>query len=259
MLEWDIDPDEYLKQAQREAIVLAFFTAVLIFIFLYYGSNIELWQKVLISLVVLGISYYFWFMISVKKVDAYLTKLKNEIEYELGFLLKHLVISLKAGIPLFDALVHVSKGYGKASEEFAKIVQKTSLGEPLTIVLKERAEKTPSLNLRRVLLQISNAVVSGADIAKILEDLEKQITKEKVNEFKRYGYSLNPLIMIYMIAGIVFPTLAIAFLIIILTFTGKGSQFGPIHLGLLLLLVGIIQFLFSEYVIRARPRYSLFE
>ncbi len=259
MAEWDISPEEYVSNAKKEAVVMAFFTTLLVALFLYYGSNLPLIQQAIVDLLILLISWYVWYLVALKKVDAYLTKIKNDIEYELGFLLKHLVISLKAGMPLYDALVNVSKGYGRASQEIAKVVERTTLGEPLTVALKDRAEKTPSLNMRRVLLQISNAVVSGADIAKILEDLEKQITKEKVNEYKRYGYSLNPLIMLYMIAGIVFPTLAIAFLIIILTFTGKGSQFGPVHLGLMLVLVALIQLIFAEYVIRTRPRYSLFE
>ncbi|EQD39605.1 type II secretion system protein, partial [mine drainage metagenome] len=53
------------------------------------------------------------------------------IERDIIFAARDLIISLRSGMPLFNALTSVSTGYGEASKEFAKVVQKVQLGTPL--------------------------------------------------------------------------------------------------------------------------------
>ncbi|MEM0455913.1 MAG: hypothetical protein QXI75_01260, partial [Candidatus Anstonellales archaeon] len=77
--------------------------------------------------------------------------------------------------------------------------------------------------------------------------------------YRRFGYRLNPLMLMYMLIAIIIPTLMLPIMIIILSFTGRASDLNVIHLVLLLMVVGMVQYLFYKYISFSKPRYSLFE
>ena len=97
--------------------------------------------------------------------DAMITKRQKSIDYDIVFAGRHLVIALKSGMPLFDSMVGLRRGYGEVSKEFDKIVENVTLGTPLSQALREVAQFNPSRHFVRVLMQISNALSSGADVA----------------------------------------------------------------------------------------------
>ena len=183
-------------------------------------------------------------------------KKKREIESELIFAARHIIISLRSGMTLFDSIVGVSYDYGETSKVFKKVVDKVLLGVPMTQALKEVAEKCPSRAMNRVLLQINNSLVSGANIADSLEVIVEQIAKEQVLELKAYGQKLNPLILFYLIFGIVFPPLFIAFLVTLVSvISGSKIALGGAFLWIFMVIIGIIHFLFFAAVEGSRPKY----
>ncbi len=201
--------------------------------------------------------YIFSFFYYLNYPDVLMLKMRKEIDYEIVFATRHLLIALRSGMPLFDAVVGVSRGYGAVSKEFRKIADDVTLGKPLSQSLREVADTSPSSALKRILLQIANALSSGSDVAESLEGVLNQIAKEQVIALKEYGQKLNPLVMFYMIFGIIFPSLGIAFAIILFSFIGGGLQIPAAYLFLVVLAVGLLQFLFLAMAESSRPKYSV--
>ena len=50
-------------------------------------------------------------------------------------------------MPLFNAITSVSSGYGDASKEFAKIVEKVQLGTPLEDAMDQTVSESKSVHL----------------------------------------------------------------------------------------------------------------
>ncbi|MFA6328126.1 MAG: type II secretion system F family protein [Candidatus Micrarchaeia archaeon] len=182
----------------------------------------------------------------------------KRIDQELVFAGRHMLIELQSGVPLFDAMLGISRDYGPVSEEFNKIVEKVTLGVPLGAALHEVAENNPSPYFNRLVLQLANSLASGADVAVTLESSLDQISKEQVLELKAYGQKLNPLVMFFMIFGIIMPSLGVAFMIMLVSFIGgTGISFGPTALFGILACIGIIQFIFLSVVESSRPKFDI--
>jgi flagellar protein FlaJ len=181
----------------------------------------------------------------------------KRMEQELVFAGRHMLIELKSGVPLFDAMLGISRDYGEISVEFNKIVEKVTLGVPLGVALHDVAESNPSQYFKRVILQMANSLASGADVAAALEAALDQISREQAIELKAYGQKLNPIVMFFMIFGIILPSLGIAFLIILVSFLGSSVSFGPTALFGVLLAIGLVQFIFLTMVENSRPKFDI--
>jgi pilus assembly protein TadC len=154
--------------------------------------------------------------------------------------------------------VGVTRDYGEISKEFNKIVEKITLGVPSTVALHEVADQSPSTYLRRVLLQIANSVTSGSDVADSLESVLDQVSKEQIIMLKEYGQKLNPLVMFYMLFGVIIPSLGVAFMIIVFSVIGAG--FESMGLALMIGVLGaviVLQFLFLTVAENSRPSFDL--
>ncbi|MFA6489482.1 MAG: type II secretion system F family protein [Candidatus Micrarchaeia archaeon] len=193
----------------------------------------------------------------------YLPKVKStmrakRMEQELVFAGRHMLIELKAGVPLFDAMLGISRDYGEISAEMNKVVEKVTLGVPMGVALHEVADSNPSQYFSRVILQMANSLASGSDVALALEASLDQISKEQVIALKAYGQKLNPLVMFFMIFGIIMPSLGVAFIIILASFLGSSSvTFGSSALFGIMIAVGLIQFIFLTMVESSRPKFDI--
>ncbi|MBI5355257.1 MAG: type II secretion system F family protein [Candidatus Aenigmarchaeota archaeon] len=166
------------------------------------------------------------------KVQA--KKRLNDLEANLLYALRHLLIQVRSGVPLFESMVSITSGYGQISVEFKKIVSEINAGVPETMALDEAAKRNPSLYFRRSLWQIVNA-----------------IAREQINRIKRYGQELNPWTMLYMIIAVIAPTLGITFIIIMTSFAGikVPKLIFPFILGG----IGMFQFFFMGFIRSRRP------
>ena len=182
----------------------------------------------------------------------------RHIDQELVFAGRHLLIELRSGVMLYDAMLGITRDYGDVSKEFNKIVEKVTLGVPMTIAMHEVADQCPSSYFRRVLLQMANSLTSGSDVTDSLELVLNQVGQEQIIELKAYGQKLNPLVMFYMIFGVIMPSLGVAFLIILLSFVGTGlSGYGVGIMAAIFAFVTIVQFMFLTVVENSRPSFDL--
>ncbi|MFA4982977.1 MAG: type II secretion system F family protein [Candidatus Micrarchaeia archaeon] len=203
--------------------------------------------------------YFLAFLYAMQYPNVKASMRARGMEQELVFAGRHMLIELKSGVPLFDAMLGISRDYGEISLEFNKVVEKVTLGVPLGVALHEVADNNPSQYFRRVVLQMANSLASGSDVSLSLEASLDQISKEQAISLKAYGQKLNPLVMFFMIFGIILPSLGVAFIVILTSFLGgAGVSFGSSALFGVLVAIGLVQFVFLSMVENSRPRFDIY-
>jgi len=244
-----------IKIKDREYLSIAIFTAMFWFLFLF-GIFLPLGILQLLSLSIglllsLTISVLS-FLYVVLYPGLLISKRKRGVEKNLLFALRHLLIQVRSGVPLFDGMVSVSKGdYGLVSKEFEESVKNISTGTPEIEAINEMALKNPSLHFRRILWQLANSMKAGADIGDSLSALVENLSNEQRVEIRSYGSQLNPLALMYMMFTVVIPSLGITFLFIISSFSGLTI---PIEFFYLILFVlALFQFMFIGLIKSRRP------
>ena len=173
-----------------------------------------------IGLIAVPALFMFSFYSSLYMPKVKSTKHANEIERELPYALRHLLIEVKSGIPLYNGLVAISEKYGAASEEIRGMVREINAGKSEIEAIEESIFKNPSYNFRRAFWQILNSLKTGTDVETSLESTVDDIIKQQLIAIKKYGQELNPMTLMYMMVAIILPSLGITFLIVLSTFSG---------------------------------------
>jgi len=165
--------------------------------------------------------------------------------------LQHILVQIKSGVPLFNALLGVSKGYGKVSNEFEKVIKEINSGKSELEALEEASKRNPSIHFRRAILQITNAMKSGSDITRALEAVLVTITADQVIAIRKYAQELNPYTMMYMLIAVIMPTLGITFLIIMSSFS--GIVIPKIIFPFIIVVLSIFQYFYMGVIKTKRP------
>ena len=180
----------------------------------------------------------------------------KNIERDILFAARDLIISLRSGMPLFNAITLISKGYGDASAEFEKVVDKVQLGSPLEEAIDETVAQSKSPSFRRIMLQASVSIKAGADVVSALQSVIDQLSQERVIELRAYGQKLNAIAMFYMLFGVIMPSMGIAVVTILTTFIALFSVDTTI---LSAVIIGIIflQIVFLKLITASRPVFAM--
>ncbi len=165
--------------------------------------------------------------------------------------LRQLLIELRSGVPLFQAMSSVGDGYGEVSVEFRRMVREMNGGVSQNDALADAARRISSFRFRRVLWQVNNALKVGSDLGNALDSMLNELTQERIDDIRRYGQELNPWVMLYMIAAVVIPSLGITMLIIILSFL--NIPIPKIVFPAILIVLLMFQVFFMSFVKSRRP------
>ena len=246
----DKTPEEYLKERFVSATVLAVGFGVGIF-FLALAFEWNLFGVLAVFL----LAWYFLFQVIKRQVDIVIRKRAKEIDKEVLFAGRFLLVKLNAGTPLINAIVEASKSYGVASIYFQEIVRDIELGTPLEQAMEKASRYSPSENFRRIIFQISNALKIGVDVTQFLESTLDGIAEEQLIEIKRYGKKLSGLTMFYMLLAIVVPSLGITLFITVVSFLNITLTLGLFMVILLFLI--FVEFLFISIFKSSRPNVNI--
>tara|TARA_Y100000034_G_C6891201_1_gene410010 strand:+ start:568 stop:1380 length:813 start_codon:yes stop_codon:yes gene_type:complete len=242
-------PEEYIKNTIILTSIATFGILIaLIFILLKLEKNL--------FILFLIIPLYFillLFFLHTPKVKA--KKKLNDIDSEVVYAGRYVLVELSAGVPLFDALVNVSQAYPKIGGHIQEIIKKVEVGKPLDTAINEIIEVTPSANFRKMMWQIMNSLRTGADVSVALESIIEQISQEQIIEFKAYERKLNPLVMFYLMMAVIFPSLGITMMSLLSTFLGFQLGLGSL-VGIAIFLT-FIQFMFLNSIRNSRPGFAL--
>lgn len=258
----DDNPVEFIEKVLYSTILISIGLIIVCYIFLFDSIMLNLKLntalfvlEVVGPIVVVPLVIFGYLMLY---PEAAILRRQKEMDYEIVFAGRHIVIALQSGMPLFDTFVGASSGYGAVSREFSKIVDQVVLGVPLTQAIREVVQYNPSKYFTRMLMQVANAVSSGADVGSSLESVLDQISKEQMISLKEYSQKLTPMVMFYMVFGIIVPSLGIVLATVIFSAI-SGGKFG-FSSGILVIvffLIAVIQFLFLGFIESSRPKYLI--
>ena len=209
--------------------------------------------------ITLMLSFVLWFAVYQVSFNRFLMypaqrpkAMGKLVERDVIFAARDIVVGMRSGMPLFNAIASVSTGYGETSKEFARIVELVQLGMPMEQAMDEVSSRSEAPTFKRLMLQASVSIKAGVDVTATLQDVVDEAMQERIIDIRRYGQKLNALAMFYMLFGVIFPSMGVAVLTIMSTFI---SVFPVTYVILLLVLVfiGFIQIVLLNLMRRARP------
>jgi flagellar protein FlaJ len=190
-----------------------------------------------------------------KMPDLLIIKKEKEINKEIVFAGRFLIIELESGIALYNAIENVIKSYTIVGKYFREIIDDIDIGTPIEDALNRAIEYTPSSDFRKMLWQMLNSIKTGSDITESLKGVIDQITKRQIIEIKKYGKKLNPLAMFYMMIAVIIPSIGTTMMIVLSTFISIDISLSV--LIILALALGFVQFMFVSIVRTSRPAVNL--
>lgn len=242
-------PDEYIKKVFILDSIVTIALGISLTLFLLKAEKSLLFLFILIPLFLI----LFYVFIHSPKIKA--KKRVTDIDSEIVYAGRFLLVELSAGVPLFNALINVSQAYPKIGEHIQDIIKRVEVGTPLDTAITEVIELTPSPNFRKLMWQIMNSLRTGADVSVALESIVEQISQEQVIEFKTYEKRLNPMVMFYLMIAVILPSLGITMMSLLSTFLGIQLSFGAL-IGIAIFL-GFVQFMFLNMIKNSRPGFAL--
>ncbi|PLW79432.1 hypothetical protein C0585_07840 [Candidatus Woesearchaeota archaeon] len=245
-------PTEFIR---KTFFISGYATFGMLIVFFLFFSFLDLKTKILIILFGLPLLGVFIFNYFMKYPDVMIKKVEREINKEIIFAGRFMIIELDSGISLYNTLINVGNNYVVVGRYFREIIEKVKMGTSLEEAINEGVETVPSANLRKILWQILNSLKTGSNIGNSLNSVIEQIIREQTIEVKEYGRKLNPLAMFYMMIAVIVPSLGMTMLVVLSTFLGLQLSL-PVLLSISLFL-GFMQFMFIAMVKSSRPAVDL--
>lgn len=178
-------------------------------------------------------------------------KRAREVDKEVLFAGRYLLVKLESGTPLFNALIDASRSYGISSKYFKEIVDDINLGIPIENALERAREFSPSEHFKMILSELLTTLKTGADVSESLRIVLNLITKKQLLEIKAYSKKLNAYVMLYMVVAAVLPSLGMTLFTVLASFIAI-----PISGTLIIVvvtLIAIFQIVFLNMLSSIRP------
>ena len=243
-------PIQYVnKNLKINALYALLFTVLFFFVLQKARLSLFLLAPIFIILSILLFEY------SLLSVKSKIRQREREIDKEVIFVGRYLLVKLYSGRPLLNALIETAESRGITSKYLKEIVEDIDTGRTIEDALNNAMIYSPSDKLMRILFHINNALQLGIDVTKPLESVLEEITKEQELEIKKYGKKLNTLVIFYMLAAVILPSLGMAMFIVIASFINF-----PIDLQSMLVFVFfivVLQFIFITLFKSIRPMVNL--
>jgi pilus assembly protein TadC len=246
----DTNPQEFIYKNLKFSIPFSLGLTVLFF-FIADKAGFPLILMPIALLIFLFLAFNFAFV----KLKGTIAKRQKEIDREVLFAGQYLLIKLYSGKPLINALLDTTKSYGVASKYIKEIVDDIDTGSSIEQALENAMKFSPSEKFRRILFHINNALRLGIDVTKPLSSVLEEITNEQEIEVKKYGKKLNTLVIFYMLAAIVIPSIGMTLFIVLSSFI--NFTISPTHFSVAIFFIIIAEFLFIALFKSIRPTVNL--
>lgn len=248
----DIEPKTHIATSLYKSANMSVMTGA---IFVLFAVFLENYDFLFFAAVLIPVFFAFTFYSNLYAPKAKALRKARMIDSELPYALRHLLIEIKSGIPIYQALVAISENYGKVSETIKEMLKEINGGKSEVQALEENVVKNPSFTYRKSFWQILNTMKTGTALEKTLQSTVENIIKDQILSIKRYGQELNPYTLMYMMVGVILPSLGITFIMLLSSFTGMVVGKNTFYA----LLVGLIlfQLMFLHIVKTKRPLVKL--
>src|SRR3989338_46612 len=142
-------PEEFVKRTFLSAFYMTTGLVVSLVLILAKFNVLKGIMTVFVPIIFLLLFFYM-----LKLPDVTISRKEKGITKEIVFAGRHLVIELESGVPLYNAMINISKNYEVVGAYFREIVEKINLGTSVEDALTEAVEFIPSNDFRRLLWQI---------------------------------------------------------------------------------------------------------
>lgn len=243
-------PEEIIRKSVKVSLMMSFSMLILAFFYIETQEGNLLWLPIIFLA-----ALYIFFKYSLLQIRGRIIKRQKEIDRDVLFAGRYLLVKLNSGQPLINALVDASKSYGTASKYFRDIVREIELGKSVEDALSYESEYSPSEKFRKILFQISNAIKIGIDVTEFLEATLEDIANDQIIEIQRYGKKLNSLTLFYMLLAVVVPSLGMTIFIIIFSLSGMDIDY--LFFGAILFFLTVLQGMFLVLYKSIRPNINI--
>lgn len=243
-------PQEFVYKSLKFSLPFSLGLTVLFF-FIADKAGLPLILIPAVFIVLFFLVFNFQFL----KLKAKITQRQKEIDQEVLFVGQFLLIKLYSGRPLLNALIDTSESYGVASKYMKEIVNDINTGSSLEDALENAMVYSPSEKFRKILFHVNNALKLGIDVTGPLNSVLEEITAEQDIEIKRYGKKLNTIVIFYMLAAVVMPSIGMTIFIVISSFI--NFNISVTHFLVVILFIVIIQITFISVFKGVRPTVNL--
>ncbi len=240
--------DEFIK---KTVLTAGYTTLAIFFVVFLFLSKISIKIKLLILIFGIPILFFIIFSYFMKIPDAKIKAMEKEINKEIIFAGRFLIIEIDSGVSLYQAMINIGDSYEVVGGYFREIIEKIKVGTTMEAAINDAVETVPSANMRKILWQILNSLKTGSNISPSINSVLSQIISEQQIEVKEYGRKLNPLAMFYMMIAVIIPSLGMTMLIVLATFMSFKLTL-PVLLSIVGLL-GFVQFMFVAIIKSSRP------
>ena len=243
-------PVQFLKKSVKATALYSILFTILFFFVLKKAKH-----SLLLLVPIYLVLFLLLFQYSLLNLKAKIRKREKEINKEVLFVGRYLLVKLYSGRPLLNALIETANSRGIAAKYIKEIVDDIDTGNTIEDALNHAMAYSPSEKLRKVLFHINNALQLGIDVTKPLESVLDEITRGEEIEIKKYGKKLNTLVIFYMVAAVIFPSLGVSLFIVISSIV--NFQINLTILFVVIFFVVVLQFIFIALFKSIRPTVSL--
>jgi len=245
-----ITPEAFVTRSLRMGVIAGFALAAAVF-FYVAKTNYPPYIALIVGLLG-GYGTYVYLLQSPKLAAA---KIANDIDKEVLFAGRFLLVKINSGTPLVNAFIEASRGYGVNSKYFLEIVRDIELGTPLEEAIERAMQNSPSVHWRKILFQIHNALKLGVDVTHSLEAVLDDISYDYLLQIQRYGKKLSSTTLFYLLLAVVFPSLGMTITTVLMGFTNIDLGWG--FFLVVLVVVVFFQVIFMRVFNSIRPKVNL--
>lgn len=213
--------------------------AICTILFPFLRQNIILYLLcVLVIVVTSPVIFKFW----MSYVDVQINRWGRQIDGDLMFVSEYFLVSLESGLPLGNAIKNLSEIKRPGGIFFKRVYTEFMTGKDLEGALEDAMSYAPSNNLKVLLKKLKDSLDIGVDLRKVLENFISESSERKIIEIKGYSKKLNPIVMMYLILGIVIPSLGVTFFILAAALLDITSDLLRLILVLIFLIMFAVQY-----------------
>ena len=246
-------PEVFVKRAVRLSLYAAVGLAIVAFFFFGRSSHPVKLVAIMAGTFAVTLFGVLFFMLNSPKSG--MRKRQREIDREVLFAGRYLLIRLQSGSPLITTLSDASKGKGPVAKYFGNIMYEIDTGTPLEEALENGRKYSASPKFKKLIWQLVVVLKTGAEITGSLRETVRAIANEQAIEIKAFGKKLSSILLFYMVVGCVVPSLGLTMMVILASFI--GFPLSPVLLTIILVLLGGIQIAFIIMVKASRPMVDL--
>lgn len=216
-------PENFCAIAFFSAAAWAAFAAL--FVGLVIAKNAAVADLIKVVLVLLAYVVVLFFFLLLHLIYPRMIA-KNQavtIDRELIFAMRDMLIQTSSGVPLFAAIDNVANSdYETISREFRTVSTHVKAGASLIDELEAMAVRTQSDYLKKTCWQMVTAIRSGSNLNSTLKSIVHMLVEYQFSLSKSFNAELNFIILVYLMAAAVLPTIGTTVLVIFSVFGMLG-------------------------------------